>query len=215
MGIFTGLVKHLGRVVELRGAEGGAVLELQAPPNFLMELRTGDSVAVNGACLTVESVGESSFSFFLSEETLERTNLGFLKSGEVVNLELPLYPSSRFDGHILTGHIDAVSEVVNIEKKGRSYVFSFSIPSEGRKFIAVKGSIAVDGISLTVAGVYNDFFSVAVIPHTFNNTNLMFRKTGDKVNLEYDIISKYIDSILSYGRGGKSDGEIVKVALYW
>ena len=196
--MFTGIIETLGRVKKIKSNE----IEISIP---LEEIKIGDSISVNGICLTVSDLRREnkSFkcSFDISPETLSRTNLKFLKTNEFVNIERSLKLSSRLDGHIVTGHIDSVTRILRIEKEGDSYLFEFSIPEGLNKFIAEKGSIAVDGISLTVAEKLKKSFTTAIVPYTFDHTNLKYRKVGEFVNLEVDILSRYVDSILSNKSG--------------
>ena len=204
--MFTGIIQHVGRVKSLRRLGDTARLEALAP-GLSAELRPGDSVAVNGACLTVTGRKGEAFQADLSRETLERSNLGNLSSGDSINLELPLLPTERLGGHFVQGHVDAVARVVRIETQKAFALFRFSLPPGMRAYVVEKGSIAVDGISLTVSGLGKDFFEVAIIPHTLEHTNLSRRSPGDRVNLECDILAKYVEAALSHRRpNGSRDG---------
>ena len=204
--MFTGIIQHVGRVKSLRRLGDSARLEALAP-GLSAELRPGDSVAVNGACLTVTGRDGKAFQADLSRETLERSNLGSLRSGDSVNLELPLLPTARLGGHFVQGHVDAVARVVRIERQKAFALFRFSLPAGMRAYVVEKGSIAVDGISLTVSRLGKSFFEVAIIPHTMENTNLSRRKPGERVNLECDILAKYVEAALSHRRhDGSHDG---------
>ena len=197
--MFTGIIQEVGRVKSLRRLGDSARLEGLAP-GLSAELRPGDSLAVNGACLTVTGLEGKGFQADLSRETLERSNLGNLRSGDSVNLELPLLPTARLGGHFVQGHVDAVARVVRIEKQQAFALFRFSLPAGMRAYVVEKGSIAVDGISLTVSSLGKDFFEVAIIPHTLEHTNLSRRSPGDRVNLECDILAKYVEAALSQRR---------------
>ena len=204
--MFTGIIQHVGRVKSLRRLGDAARLEALAP-GLSAELRPGDSVAVNGACLTVTGRDGKGFQADLSRETLERSNLGNLASGDTINLELPLLPTARLGGHFVQGHVDAVARVVRIERQQAFALFRFSLPAGMRAYVVEKGSIAVDGISLTVSSLGKSFFEVAIIPHTLEHTNLSQRKPGDRVNLECDILAKYVEAALSHRRqNGSRDG---------
>jgi len=204
--MFTGIIQDVGRVKSLRRLGDAARLEALAP-TLSTELRPGDSVAVNGACLTVTGRDGKGFQADLSRETLERSNLGNLRSGDSINLELPLLPTARLGGHFVQGHVDAVAQVVRIEKQQAFALFRFSLPAEMRAYVVEKGSISVDGISLTVSGLGKGFFEVAIIPHTLEHTNLSQRKPGDRVNLECDILAKYVEASLSHRtHDGSQDG---------
>ena len=192
--MFTGIIEALGKVAKFKKDE----LEILIP---LEDIKIGDSISINGVCLTVKNLKIENKAyrceFNISPETLSRTNLRFLKSNEFVNIERALRLTSRLDGHIVTGHIDNVSKILHIKQDGESYVYEFSMPDELNKFIAEKGSIAVDGISLTVAQKLKKSFTVAIVPFTFENTNLRYKKVGYFVNLEVDILARYVDSVLN------------------
>lgn len=192
--MFTGIIETLGKVKKIDPNS----IEISIP---LDEIKIGDSISVNGICLTVKDMKKENkaykCSFDISPETLSRTNLKFLRTNEFVNIERALKLSSRLDGHIVTGHVDSVSRILRIDKKVDSYLFEFSIPEDLNKFIAEKGSVAVDGISLTVASKLNKSLTTAIVPYTFNHTNLRYRKRGEYVNLEVDILARYVHSILS------------------
>lgn len=205
--MFTGIIQDVGRVKSLRRLGDAARLEALAP-GLSTELRPGDSVAVNGACLTVTGRDGKGFQADLSRETLERSNLGSLRSGDSINLELPLLPTARLGGHFVQGHVDAVAQVVRIEKQQAFALFRFSLPAEMRAYVVEKGSISVDGISLTVSGLGKSFFEVAIIPHTLEHTNLSQRKPGDRVNLECDILAKYVEAALSRRRRDGSQDDL-------
>lgn len=179
--MFTGIVKELGKVKEISSKK----IKITST----LKLEKGRSVAVNGVCLTVENCFEGSFEASLSRETLLKTNLGKLSTGDVVNLEPSITLSTPLDGHLVTGHVDCMGKIVRINQKE----LVIKIP-ETRffKWIAEKGSIAVDGISLTVAKIEKPCIKIALIPFTFKNTNLHLKKTGDPVNLEFDILAKYL-----------------------
>ena len=191
--MFTGIVESTGRVEELRetGVSGAFELVIRTP--LAEKLRTGDSLANNGCCLTVVGKTVSTVVFDLLAETLRRTNLGLLKPGDLVNLERPLPVSGRFDGHIVQGHVDATGEVLAIEPAGRDQRIQISFPSEFAHYVVAKGSIAVNGISLTVAEIEEESFVVWIIPHTWEVTNLHVLRPGSKANLEFDLIAKYVE----------------------
>lgn len=191
--MFTGIVESTGEIVERTEADGGVRLRVAAP--FAADLEHGQSVAVSGACLTVESHDEDDFSLFLSEETVDRTYLGDLEAGDTVNLERALPADGRFDGHFVQGHVDGVGEVVGVEQVGDDWLFGFSLSEEMRRYVVQKGSITVDGISLTVAELRDDSFAVAVIPATYDLTNLAGKRVGDPVHLEVDVVAKYVESL--------------------
>ena len=189
--MFTGLIESVGtvKVLEPRGNDA-ARLVIEAP--FADDLLLGESVAVNGCCLTVTGK-EGGISFDLLLETLNRTNLGILKPGSRVNLERALRADGRFGGHFVQGHIDTTAEVLSAEPAGNDLNLVIGIPREGVRYFIEKGSIAVNGVSLTVASLNAESFGLWIIPHTLQETNLGELKSGDRVNLEYDLIAKYAE----------------------
>ncbi len=194
--MFSGIVETIGRVRLLRRGEGGARLGIEAAP--LMEgVRLGDSIAVNGACVTVAAFDASGFEADLSPETLRRTNLGRLEAGEGCNLERALALGERLGGHLVTGHVDAVGRIRGRRHEGDSLWLTVEAPPDVMRYVVPKGSIAVDGISLTVAACGEDAFSVSIIPHTSERTTLAGKAEGDPVNLEADLIGKYVEKLLA------------------
>ncbi len=189
--MFTGIVEEIGRVQ----AMDGAALSIAAGTT-LADLAIGGSIAVNGTCLTATSVVPGAFSAEVTPETLRRTNLGRLTPGDGVNLERPVAVSGRLGGHIVQGHVDGVGEVIGIVPEGNSRVMRFRAPTDLMRYIVPKGFIAVDGISLTVVEVQGGAFTVSVIPTTYRETVLGVRREGDMVNLEADIIAKYVERLL-------------------
>ncbi|HIC95513.1 TPA: riboflavin synthase [Candidatus Bipolaricaulota bacterium] len=198
--MFTGIVAGLGEIENLSGGR----LVISPLGEFLPPV--GGSIAVNGVCLTASEVEveDGRFAADLSPETLERTNLGTLRVGEKVNLELPLAAGERFAGHLVLGHVDTVGEIISIEQQGDFYRFTFAVPSEFDHLLVEKGSVAVDGISLTAFNIREGRFEVAIIPHTYKRTNLQFRRPGDRVNVEFDILGKYVAKLL---RSRPTEGE--------
>lgn len=194
--MFTGLIEELGKVIEVQQAKGGIKLSVSA--KFAKELSIGESVAVNGCCLTVVNKTSSAFSFDVMEETIKKTNLKYLQPGEDVNLERALKSDARLGGHFVLGHVDAACTIKSIINLESSHVITFSLNDEELKYFVKAGSIAIDGISMTVAQIDDEekTFSVGVIPHTWKETNLSFRKAGDAVNLEFDILGKYAARLL-------------------
>ncbi len=189
--MFTGIVEELGTVVALERKGEAARLTVSAK-GVIDDLRPGESIAVDGVCLTVVTRLGQTFSADLSPETLHRSTLGGLKAGDRVNLERPLRFGDRLGGHLVLGHVDGVGTIVQVTPSGDGYLFRFAYPPELEGLLVFKGSIAVDGISLTIAGLEPGFFSVAVIPHTFQVTTLGVKGVGAKVNLEADILGKYV-----------------------
>jgi riboflavin synthase len=191
--MFTGLVEKMGRVVSLRKTGGG--IKLSLAPESGLELERGDSISINGVCLTaVEKDKEVVFE--VSPETMKSTNLGDLKVNDKVNLERALRLSDRLGGHMVTGHVDGIGTIVEKRPEGEYTFYSIEASPEVLKYTVKKGSIAVDGISLTVTGLDSRSFSVAIIPHTLSATNIGGKGTGHKVNLEVDIIGKYVEKLL-------------------
>lgn len=190
--MFTGIVTDTGEVLHAHPTR----ITISTPKLF-SELDIGRSIAVNGACVTVIELSPAaeSFSAELSPETLERTNLGLLRRGNCVNLELPLRFSDRLDGHFVLGHVDTVGEVVSISRKEQGAVFRFRVDKKYSRYLIEKGSIAIDGISLTIFNICDGEFDVAVIPHTLEQTNLRVRHPGEKVNIEFDVLGKYIEKL--------------------
>jgi riboflavin synthase len=191
--MFTGIVEESGEVLDRVGTDDG--LRLRIGCSFADGLRHGESVSVSGACLTVEEVGNEGFSVFLAEETVERTYLGDLSNGDRVNLERAMPADGRFDGHLVQGHVDRVGAVRAVEPVGEDWRFTFSLPEALAPYVVEKGSVTVDGISLTVAARGEDAFDVAIIPTTYELTTLAEKEAGDPVHLEVDVIAKYVESV--------------------
>ena len=191
--VFTGIIEELGTIKGIRRQSEGMLLSVSA--KVVMDgMKTGDSIAVNGACLTVTEFDSVSFTADVSGETVNRTNIGKLRVGEKVNLERPMKLSDRLGGHLVSGHIDAAGIIRGIDKKGGMSIFTFEVPAEFKRYLIIKGSVAIDGISLTVNEVKGNRFTVTIIPHTAEMTTLGFKKTGDTVNLEADMIGKYVEA---------------------
>ncbi|KAA5806519.1 riboflavin synthase [Thermoanaerobacterium thermosaccharolyticum] len=192
--MFTGIIEEIGKVKMIqRGDITKIAIECE---KVLDGTAIGDSIAVNGVCLTVTNVGKNLFTADLMRETLKSSNLGDLKIGSMVNLERALSISGRLNGHIVTGHVDTVGTIVNKNRIMNSNVFKIKIDERYSKYVVSKGSIAVDGISLTVVEALASYFTVSVIPHTELNTTLNFKRIGDSVNIEVDILSKYAEKLL-------------------
>jgi len=197
--MFTGIVEEAGRVEEIRAGKRSTELAVRAAKVGLA-LRIGNSVAVNGACLTVISARRGVLKFDVLNETLRRTNLEFVTNGSLVNLERPLRADARLDGHFVLGHVDGRGTVRRFARDGKDYVLEITAPPSVMRYIVEKGSIAVDGISLTIAGVGRDWFRIWIIPHTREVTNLRACHNGDLVNLEADILGKYVEQLLGKRR---------------
>ncbi len=192
--MFTGIIEGLGTVREARTGQG---VSLTVQADFeLADARIGDSIAVSGACLTVVRLSGKIFTADVSPETCEKTSLGRARPGDRVNLERALTLSGRLDGHLVTGHVDGLGAVKSIRTEENALVFTFSAPPELTRLMVAKGSVAVDGVSLTINTCDENGFSVSVIPHTARITSLGGKKPGDPVNLETDVIGKYVEKFL-------------------
>lgn len=201
--MFTGIILHSGRIQEVGDRGDGRELWIEAP-EIAAELQRGGSVSVNGCCLSAEEVAGDRFRLFCTPETLDRTTIGKKATGDEVNLELPLRPTDRLGGHFVQGHVDGVGEVDRVRELDGSWMFRFRAPSSVARYLVEKGSVAVDGISLTVASLSGGLFEVAVIPETWERTNLSAASPGTEVNLEADVLAKYVERLLA---GGGSDDD--------
>ncbi len=199
--MFTGIIEELGTVRAVKKGPKSAVLRVGAPV-VTQDVQAGDSIAVNGVCLTVVEFSRGGFTAEVMAETLRATGLGGLKSGDRVNLERALRPSDRMGGHMVSGHVDGVGKVMGVAKEDIAYVFTIGAPESVLSYVIKKGSIAVDGISLTVVDMDEKGFRVSIIPHTMARTTLGVKKPGDSVNLEADMIARYIERLLPGGRAG-------------
>ncbi len=197
--MFTGIIEELGRVqsIQMRDEDARIVIEAQLVTS---DAHDGDSIAVNGVCLTALDVKEYSFAADCSSETLQRSTLGRLRAGTPVNLERAVTPQTRLGGHIVQGHVDARGKFVSAVEHEGSWTVRIEYPREISPYLVFKGSVAVEGISLTVASLADKFFEVAIIPKTWEVTNLSQLQAGDEVNLEADVIAKYVERILTYRR---------------
>jgi len=194
--VFTGIIEEIGKITGIHKGDKSSKLTIQGNTIF-EDLKLGDSVGVNGVCLTVTAFQNKSFIADVMSETLARSDLGELKPGSAVNLERAMSAKGRFGGHMVSGHIDGTGTIVNMQKEDNAVWIKISTTNKILRGIVEKGSVAIDGISLTVAKLDKNSFSVSVIPHTGNETTLLTKKTGDVVNLENDIIGKYIERFLS------------------
>jgi riboflavin synthase len=203
--MFTGIVEETGEVLAVDDEEGGRRLRIASSFEDLTE---GQSISVSGACLTVESYEDGEwFSVFLADETVAKTYLGAVEVGDSVNLERAMPADGRFDGHFVQGHVDGTAEVDAIEQIGDDWRFTFSLPEEHQRYIVPKGSITVDGISLTVADLADDEFTVAIIPETYEVTTLSEKDVGDPVHLEVDVVAKYVENMVDEDAVGTIVGE--------
>ena len=196
--MFTGIIEELGSVrsVEERGENARIVISARVVTDGTNH---GDSISVNGVCLTALDIQPDSFAADVSRETLLRSTLGWLRPGAPVNLERAVTPATRLGGHIVQGHVDARGQLAGVEDHGESWTLRINYPKGLARYLVFKGSVAVEGISLTIAGLTDDYFEIAIIPKTWEVTNLSHLKAGDEVNIEVDILGKYIERLLSHG----------------
>lgn len=194
--MFTGIIEEVGQVESLQRQPAGARLRIRCR-TVMADTVPGSSIAVNGVCLTAVDLRPDSFAADLAPETLRCTNLGDLRPGSLVNLERSLAAGGRISGHIVQGHVDATGEFLGLEQLGAdNWWLRVRVPPEVERYLVYKGSIAIDGISLTIAALDGDRLSVAIVPHTYRNTNLRSRRPGDRLNLETDILARYVEKLL-------------------
>jgi riboflavin synthase len=196
--MFTGLVQGLGHVAAVDRDDAGARITIETP--LVGELAPGDSIAINGVCLTAVSLNHGSFQADAMNETLSRSSLGDLAPGATVNLELPLRAGDRLGGHVVQGHVDGVGAIADVAEDGIARRVRIEAPRELLRYVIEKGSIAVDGVSLTVAALDDRSFTVSLIPETLERTNLANAGAGDRVNLEVDVLAKYVERLIGVGR---------------
>lgn len=194
--MFTGIIEEIGKVGQISYSGGNLLLKIVAP-RVSVDLKLGDSININGACQTVIESGKGFFVVEAVEETLKRTNLGQLQVGNTVNLEKALRASDRLGGHLVTGHVDFVGQIKSITQRGEGHIYEFSYSEKYKGHFVEKGSVAVDGISLTIVDVSDNSFTVSIIPFTVKSTTFGTKKTGDSVNIETDLIGKYIRRTLT------------------
>jgi len=194
--MFTGIIEEVGQIAAIEDSGDFRTLRVQAGA-ILDGIKAGDSIAVNGVCLTARTCSAGSFTADLSRETLDRTSLNALRPGTTVNLERPMRADGRFGGHIVQGHVDSVGKVRSFNRDGDNWNLQVEFPESAARYIVHKGSITIDGISLTVASMETPVLEVAIIPHTFENTNLRHARAGDTVNLEFDVIAKYVERMMN------------------
>jgi riboflavin synthase len=193
--MFTGLIEEVGAVVAVRTRHDGTELQIAAP-RTVKDVKPGESIAVNGCCLTITSCRSDCLTFDLLEETIARTNLRDLRHESPVNLESALRADGHLGGHFVQGHVDCVAPIIALDAKGADFRLEVELPENARHYVASKGSIAINGISLTVAEILPRSFAVWIIPYTKQHTNLYRATTGDLVNLEFDILAKYVERIV-------------------
>jgi riboflavin synthase len=195
--MFTGITEHVGKIESLEHAKDGGRLRVSLEGALAAEMKLGDSISVNGCCLTVVEFDKDHFSTDLSGETLRRTSFGEKKPGHLVNLERPLAANARLGGHFVQGHVDGIGRVTRVVPEGDNWWLSVRVPEDQRRYVAEKGSIAIDGISLTVARWQEGIADVAIIPFTYAHTNVRAMSPHDAVNIETDILAKYVESLLA------------------
>lgn len=208
--MFTGIIQTVGRIARLEPRGGDVRLHVDSTDLDLTDVQLGDSIAVSGVCLTAVTLEPHGFSADVSNETLALTTLGALKPGDPVNLEKALRLADRLGGHMVSGHVDGLGKVVSITPDGRSQRWTFEVPAALARYIAAKGSICIDGTSLTVNEVSGLRFGVNLIPHTVEHTAFRARRAGDAVNIEVDVVARYIERLLSGGEAPKLDEAFLK-----
>jgi riboflavin synthase len=212
--MFTGLVKEIGSIKTIKNITEGLEITVESN-NLISEIEIDDSVALDGVCQTVVAFSSNQFTVQTIGTTLDKTTLGLFKPGYKVNLELALRASDRLGGHMVQGHVNTTSKLKSVQKKGENFELEFSLEEQNRKYVINEGSITVNGISLTISSV-NEFshsFSVSIIPHTYNQTNLINLKIGSPANIEFDVISKYVENMLKYTNNNKNDNSITSEFL--
>lgn len=210
--LFTGIIEEKGTVTNITKTSSEAKITISAKKIF-SDLKLGDSVAVNGVCLTASAISENTFTADVMNETFSRSSLAYLKKGSHVNLERAMLCNGRFGGHIVSGHVDGTGTITDIQKDSNAIWYTISADSNIMKYIIEKGSVAIDGISLTVARVTAKNFSVSIIPHTSSETILSEKKCGDTVNLENDVIGKYVEKLLVFNENENKSSRITREFL--
>lgn len=207
--MFTGIIEEIGKVISVNGGGGGYSLKIGAE-KVLNGTIIGDSISCNGVCLTVTGMGQEAFSVDVMPETMSRTNLGRLKRGDLLNLERALSLSSRLGGHIVSGHIDGVGNITDVKREGNALLMTVSTTRQILKYIVEKGSVAIDGISLTVVSVDERSFKISIIPHTRMETTLTDKRISESVNIENDVIAKYLEKLSGNAQKGLSADFLVE-----
>ena len=202
--MFTGLIQEVGTIQSVTTNAEGKEFVIKAP-NLIKEIAIDDSVATNGVCLTATKIAGDTFRVQAIHMTLQKTSIGYLNTGDKVNLELSLRPQDRIGGHFVQGHVNALGKIKKIAKIGNNWEIEISFPKELRKYMISEGSIALDGISLTIAKLTGDTLTVAIIPHTLEKTSLSAKKVGDHLNLEVDMMAKYIENFLHFDKDSRKD----------
>ena len=193
--MFSGIIKHTGKISKIYNKSNNCIIEIMSKIKF-SKLEIGSSVSCSGTCLTLEKYKRNLSKFYISKETLNRTNFRFLSKGDLINLEKPLKYGERISGHFVQGHVDTTSTIKKIDFIGNSWFIYFRLSSKYKKYLVAKGSVTINGVSLTISKILKDGFQIVVIPHTLKLTNLIYLKKKDMVNVEFDILRKYIKSFL-------------------
>lgn len=204
--MFTGIIEAVGQITRLKPHGTDLTVTISSDTLDFSDVKLGDSIASNGICLTVTELHTGSFDADLSSETLSRSLFGQYKTGQKINLEKALLPTTRLGGHLVSGHVDGVSEVVRVDKTGRAWQIWITMPAGLQRYIAEKGSITVDGVSLTVNELSSDAFRLTIVPHTGAQTTLLQLKPGSKVHLEVDVLARYLERLLSAGKSDSPAG---------
>jgi riboflavin synthase len=202
--MFTGLIQEVGRIESVTTNAEGKEFVIKAPA-LIRDIGIDDSVATNGVCLTATQIKNDTFRVQAIHMTLEKTSIGALKQGDPVNLELSIRPTDRMGGHFVQGHVNALGKIIQIKKMGENWEIEISFPKDLRKYMISEGSITLDGISLTIAKLTGATLTVAIIPHTLEKTTLGTKKIGDQINIEVDMIAKYIENFLRFDQGSKKE----------
>ena len=208
--MFTGIIQSVGRIARLEPRGGDLRLYVDTADLDLADVRLGDSIAVSGVCLTAVALSAQGFAADVSNETLSLTTLGGLKAGAPVNLEKALRLADRLGGHLVSGHVDGLGKVVSVTSDGRSQRWTFEVPANLARYIAAKGSVCIDGTSLTVNEVAGHRFGVNLIPHTVEHTAFHAKRAGDAVNIEVDVIARYVERLIGGGEGSRIDEAFLK-----
>lgn len=205
--MFTGIIEEIGIIQSIKKNNKSSVLSIQGKKIF-EDIHMGDSISVNGVCLTVTTFSNKTFTADVMNETLSRSSLGSLKNGSYVNLERAMSSSGRFGGHIVSGHIDGTGRIIKIKRDDNAIWYTIIVEDNLIRYIVEKGSVAIDGISLTIANVNKNSFSVSIIPHTSQETILSHRLVGDIVNIENDVIGKYVEKLITFEKNKKDESNI-------
>jgi len=205
--VFTGIIEHIGTIESLKLADDGGRITVHAP-TLAQNLSVSNSIAVNGCCLTIVAKDEKGFSADLSGETIRKTSFGHLAAGIKVNLEQPLTAGNEFGGHFVLGHVDTIGRVARLDAEGENWWYGIEVAKEFARYIVPQGSITIDGISLTVARWDGHIAEIAVIPYTYEHTNIRDRKIGDSVNLEGDVLGKYVERYLDARNAAKAGSSL-------